>query len=41
MAEMDQKKALSKTNLEVAFKKFDQDGNGNISLEELRALLGS
>ena len=39
-AEMDKKKALNKTNLKVAFEKFDSDGNGSISSEEIRALLG-
>ena len=40
VAEMDKKKDLNKTNLELAFKKFDVDGDGHITGEEIKALLG-
>ena len=32
---------LSKTNLDIAFKMFDQDGNGSISMDELKSVFAS
>lgn len=40
VAEMDKKKDLNKTNLVLAFQKFDQDGDGHITEEEVKSLLG-
>lgn len=37
---MDKKKDLNKTNLVLAFQKFDQDGDGHITEEEVKSLLG-
>jgi calcium-dependent protein kinase len=37
---MDRQKLLTKANLQAAFDAFDADGNGRISCEEVRSLLG-
>ena len=37
---MDRKSLLSKDKLESAFQKFDQDGNGKISVDELASVFG-
>ncbi|OII71297.1 calcium calmodulin dependent protein kinase [Cryptosporidium ubiquitum] len=37
---MDRKSLLSKDKLESAFQKFDQDGNGKISIDELASIFG-
>lgn len=39
-AAMDKRKVLNKVNLESAFAAFDQDGNGSISADEVRSILG-
>lgn len=41
IAAMDKEKLLSRNNLEIAFKSFDTDKSGTISLEELRAAIGT
>ena len=38
---MNWSKTLSLEKLEAAFDSFDQDGNGNIDLEEIKTMLGS
>lgn len=40
-ASVDQRKILSKQNLEVAFSKFDNDGSGSITVNELQQVLGA
>jgi calcium-dependent protein kinase len=37
-ATMTQEKILSKQNLELAFKSFDKDGSGKISLDEIMVI---
>ena len=32
---------LSQQNLQIAFKMFDQDGNGQLSMDELKAVFAS
>jgi calcium-dependent protein kinase len=39
-ATMDKRKMLSKERLKAAFNIFDQNGNGSISFEEVKALIG-
>lgn len=39
-ATMDKRKLLSKERLKAAFSIFDQNGNGSISFEEVKALIG-
>ena len=39
-ATMNRKKLLNKDNLEAAFKFFDKDGNGNITAQEIKEVLG-
>jgi calcium-dependent protein kinase len=39
IAAVDKKKLMSKKNLELAFKAFDNDANGNIGAEELKTML--
>ena len=40
-AAFDKKKLLSEENLRRAFAVFDKDGDGSISKEEIRSILGS
>ena len=40
MASTQREVLLSKNNLDAAFKAFDRDGNGKISAEELKEILG-
>ena len=40
MAAMDKRKVLNQNNLERAFSAFDLDGNGSITAEEIRNILG-
>lgn len=40
MAAMDKRKVLNQHNLEKAFSLFDQDGNGSITADEVRNILG-
>ena len=40
MAAMETKKLLSRDKIEAAFKAFDKDGSGSISMEELRQIFG-
>ena len=39
-AAMNRQKMLTRERLEIAFKTFDIDGNGRISANELKAMLG-
>jgi len=39
-ATLDKKKLISKERLEQAFNMFDKDGNGSISADELKEILG-
>ena len=39
-AAYDRQKSLSQKNLEAAFKAFDSDGNGVITMDELKAIFG-
>jgi len=39
-ASIDKKKLLSEENLKQAFSNFDLDGNGNISADEIRSIIG-
>lgn len=41
MATMNSNKLLSQKRLETAFRAFDQDGNGQISPEEVKTILGA
>jgi calcium-dependent protein kinase len=41
MAATNRQKVLNKEKLEATFKMFDKDGNGSISLEEIRSTLGN
>lgn len=41
LATMDKKKAISKERLQESFKVFDADGNGYITADELKAVLGN
>jgi len=40
-ATIDKEKLISKTNLEFAFKSFDRDGSGKISLNEIKAIFNN
>eukprot|EP00826_Nyctotherus_ovalis_P041676 TRINITY_DN4238_c0_g1_i1.p3 TRINITY_DN4238_c0_g1~~TRINITY_DN4238_c0_g1_i1.p3 ORF type:complete len:155 (-),score=56.71 TRINITY_DN4238_c0_g1_i1:162-626(-) len=40
VALMDKKKMLSKENLKQAFDLFDKDGNGTLTTDEIRSILG-
>ena len=40
MASSKKEVLLSKNNLDAAFKAFDRDGNGKISADELKEILG-
>jgi calcium-dependent protein kinase len=40
MATINREKLLSKEKLEIAFKMFDKDGSGNISIVELKENFG-
>jgi calcium-dependent protein kinase len=41
MAATNRQKVLNKEKLEATFKMFDKDGNGSISLDEIRSILGN
>lgn len=41
LAQADKKRALSEVNLKAAFDRFDGDGNGSISIDELKKVLGN
>jgi calcium-dependent protein kinase len=41
MAATNRQKVLNKEKLEATFKMFDKDGNGSISVEEIRSILGN
>jgi calcium-dependent protein kinase len=41
MAATNRQKVLNKDKLEATFKMFDKDGNGSISLDEIRSIIGS
>jgi calcium-dependent protein kinase len=41
MAATNRQKVLNKEKLEATFKMFDKDGNGSISLEEIRSIIGN
>ncbi len=41
MATMNEKKNVSEEKLKASFKTFDRDGNGTISHEEIKQVLGS
>ena len=40
-AAIDKERVIHKENLEAAFKVFDADGNGSISVDELKAVFDS
>lgn len=41
MATMNEKKNISEEKLRASFKTFDKDGNGTISADEVKAVLGT
>ena len=40
-ATMDKEKAICKQSLQMAFRVFDKDGNGKITLDEIEEVIGS
>ena len=41
LAALNRQKVLNKEKLEATFKMFDKDGNGKISADEIRSILGN